>query len=121
MVRKIDNIIEFTKKLESECDPNFTARISDSFCDSFYPDSFCVKKKIADFFKGAKFPILYVTHKAPLKIIRGLPKSIQTEAIKRTLNNEGLDIFQATQMRSGKDGRILSLFLSVFFPSLEGL
>lgn len=29
MVPEIDNIIEFTKKLESECDPNFTAQISE--------------------------------------------------------------------------------------------
>lgn len=28
MVRKIENIVEFSKKVESECDANFTAKIS---------------------------------------------------------------------------------------------
>lgn len=109
MVCEIDNIIEFTKKLESECDPNFTAQISGRRVKLF-THSFCVKKKIAVFLKEQNFQFYMSPNtKAPLKIIRGLPKSIQTEAIKRTLNEEGLDIFQATQMRNRKNGRILPL------------
>lgn len=112
MVRKIEDAIDFTEKLEKECDPNFVAAIPWR-CVNVLANSFCVRQKNIDFLKDQNFHF-YVTSdlEAPIKVaIRRLPIRTPDDKIHSVLIYEGLDIIKTVQMISRKDGRKLPLFL----------
>lgn len=79
-IREIEDVVEFTYKLEKDCDPNSVPAISGRWIKVF-PNSFSSKETIVEFLKEQKIPFYASPHlEAPLKVdIRGLPKSTQIE------------------------------------------
>lgn len=82
IVLEIEDVVNFTKSIGSEFDPNFIEQITQGRI-KLSANSLCVKREIAKFLKEDKFQFYVITDiEVPPKVaLKGLPKSMQTENI----------------------------------------